>query len=396
MASLGQDLKTIREKEGLTLEQIYEQTRIPVHVLEAVEADRIAEDVEHNTTYVRSFIRTYAKALGIEESLIVTCLDRSEEGTYSGELLKQKAGRTAPTESNSPKSSETTSGKSPTGAAKRSRSAGTTAKRGDETDSTGDEETKTTPSDSKPLKAGFGRPQAPKARTSVPDTSSVNWADMGKKFSNINRRSPIWLLVLMIIVIVSGVALYFVYSSESEPTVATSQANQELPATLLPDSTALDTTLNQSATADTTATTTPQTQPDTLSQPTQPAQTGNIAASGDTLYLDIYAAYDKLEPVRVISDINNRLSPYWIEKGEAMRFEFTDSLKLRGQYGRMILLMNGHVIRDFLAKYYDREERFVEIYREDFTEPKWRQTPPDTLPVPNVPSPSVIKERPTF
>jgi len=64
MRETGQDLKSERLRQGLTLEGISERTRISVEVLQALEAGaygRIGTPL-----LVRSFIRTYCTALGID------------------------------------------------------------------------------------------------------------------------------------------------------------------------------------------------------------------------------------------------------------------------------------------------------------------------------------------
>lgn len=91
-------------------------------------------------------------------------------------------------------------------------------------------------------------------------------------------------------------------------------------------------------------------------------QSSNLDTQIDTLTLAVYAAFDKLEPVRVTSDLNWRTNPFWMEQGEAFNFDFNDSLLVRGQYSRMLLLFNGHVI-DNHRQYYDPENESLVITR---------------------------------
>src|SRR5699024_4061037 len=48
------------------------------------------------------------------------------------------------------------------------------------------------------------------------------------------------------------------------------------------------------------------------------SSTSNFSSDGlaDTLTVVVYAAYDKLEPIRVYTDIFDELNPYWIDQGE--------------------------------------------------------------------------------
>lgn len=62
-ASVGRRLKEAREKKSLTIEQIQKQTKIHSTVLIALEEGRASEIL--TDTYVRSFLKKYAQALGL-------------------------------------------------------------------------------------------------------------------------------------------------------------------------------------------------------------------------------------------------------------------------------------------------------------------------------------------
>ena len=64
MASIGETLKTAREKRGLTIDQARKQTHIHSTVLAALEEGRCDELL--TTTYVRSFLRKYSGYLGLD------------------------------------------------------------------------------------------------------------------------------------------------------------------------------------------------------------------------------------------------------------------------------------------------------------------------------------------
>jgi cytoskeletal protein RodZ len=76
------DLKTKREAMRLSLKDVYQQTRVSVSYLQAIENN------DFNTlpepAYARNFIKTYARAMGVEESLI---LARYEEYLNSLKML---------------------------------------------------------------------------------------------------------------------------------------------------------------------------------------------------------------------------------------------------------------------------------------------------------------------
>lgn len=83
LLSLGQALKEKREDQGFSLEQISEQIKVSVYILEGIEeayVDRLPV-----YAYLRGFIVAYAKALGIDEKEIekeLKSLVPKEKETY--------------------------------------------------------------------------------------------------------------------------------------------------------------------------------------------------------------------------------------------------------------------------------------------------------------------------
>jgi cytoskeletal protein RodZ len=63
------DLKKARENSGLTLNELFERTRIRVHYLEAIENGDF--QVLPVPTYSRNFIKTYADAIGIDSGPVL-------------------------------------------------------------------------------------------------------------------------------------------------------------------------------------------------------------------------------------------------------------------------------------------------------------------------------------
>lgn len=88
--------------------------------------------------------------------------------------------------------------------------------------------------------------------------------------------------------------------------------------------------------------------------------------AGEPVEITIYAAYDKLEPVRVWTDMNPERSeptPYWVEKGDAITIEMRDRLHIQGQYSRMTVFANGQQIVDVTGGFYVPETRRIELTR---------------------------------
>ena len=72
-STLGALLKSARERRGLTLQQIFAETRIPLRHLEALERDRLS--ALPTGLYLRAEVRTYAKAVHLDPEVAVRMLD---------------------------------------------------------------------------------------------------------------------------------------------------------------------------------------------------------------------------------------------------------------------------------------------------------------------------------
>jgi len=346
MSSLGRDLASVRKQQKLTLEEVQTASKIPLITLKAIEDDSIFEESEENPTYIRSFVRSYAKVLKIDNDRVLASLDAVEKNNYQGELLKK----------------------------------------------TENEESQTTEPEQSPIKKPVS--DGLKKSTNIegqnyrntpepPTVHSVNWADLGKRFIIPDNKSRMWVLLsfLFILIIAVGGFIYFFGGSYLSFDVSNQPENN---------------------TSDTTTRTQPPAQLpvnpdvqnsepviDTLqSQLNTPLETQNEAPStqnqvlGDTLSLVVYAAFDKLDPVRITSDLSWRTNPYWMEQGEAYYFDFKDTVLVRGQYSQMLLLLNGHIIENFRQNYFDQSFNSVMLTRSIFeSNPVFTQPAPQNFPL---------------
>lgn len=84
MASLSERLKRERELRGVSLRQISEDTKITVRFLEALEGGRL--DLIPGEFYRRSYLRAYARYLGLDEerALNAYALSRHEKAKSAG------------------------------------------------------------------------------------------------------------------------------------------------------------------------------------------------------------------------------------------------------------------------------------------------------------------------
>ena len=78
MDSLGEYLKTVRESQNLTLGKVSESTKIREPLLRAIESDRY--DLLSGPFYVKGFLETYAKYLGLDPADVILRYQKSLEG----------------------------------------------------------------------------------------------------------------------------------------------------------------------------------------------------------------------------------------------------------------------------------------------------------------------------
>jgi len=396
MSSLGKDLAAWRKAQNLTIEDIHELTKIPIHILESIEDDSIFSNILENNTYKRSFVRSYARALKIEDEAIIEALNQVEEKNYDGKLKpteespskgpsfefeeseekreekdkasekqKDKGKVESASTSDSKKSSKSTPHKTPTSKTSKPASSKSKAK-------------------GKAKDSDKSDPRLIRDYSTPPPSSvsNINWAAIGKRFKPFQNTSRIWIIAFLLIIVIGIVSYFFFYengSTQHEISGADSLAG-----------------VNQTVT-----------NPDSLQLQLEPMDQPNsgipseqeseaLAPLPDTLKVTVYAAYDKLEPVRIQSDVIQKMTPYWIEKGKGLRYEFMKYIKVRGQFSRMVLMYNGHPIPDFMNKFFVPDSDYVRINRSFFEEnPRYREAVPDSLPE-DIPPPNEIKDRPKF
>lgn len=342
--SLGNDLASIRKSQNLTLEDIQNAIKIPLDTLKSIENGSIFNDPSRNKTYIRSFVRSYAKVLKIEDDEIVRALDEMEAGTYSGGLIHE------------PKDDISESG--------------FTIGRKDYTASYSEPEV--VEPDSEPEEQPKKTSQAP-----PPEVESINWADLGRKFTPAGKSSRAWLFVVLFVIVVAlaGSGYYFWED------IANLSFGDDIPAAQQPEpepsgDPILPTPLDSAQTEQES-----EISPDTENQTSEETSEAGLIELGDTLTISVYAAYGQLEPVRITSDLNWRTNPFWMEEGESYYFDFSDTLLVRGQYSRMLLLFNGHVIENPRQNYFNPTFNSIMITRSALNQPRYLAAPPEEFPL---------------
>lgn len=365
MPSLGRDLRSIREHLDYTVEDIQNATKLPIDTIRSIEDGSIFSESKEINTYIRSFVRTYGRALKIDNDLMAQALDQEELGNYSNLLLNNfpelKGGEPETPEP------ETDNESVDKASSKKKKKRSPSFKFG------GDDDSATKPKKGAPKTASTRS----SAKTGSPDVRSIDWAGLGKGFKKERSQPPVWIIsagLLVIIIVAAAVIIsqFGLLSSEEEAPVEPPTADVQEP------------TIDQDLTLD-------------LSDdmPQEPAQ-GTQVALADTLYLTVYAATGRLDPVRVWSDLKPRTDPYWLTQGTAYNFEFADSIRVAGTYSNMLLFLNGNRIENFRGQYYNPEESAVELTRSIFdSDPAWATPVPLELPD-GVAEPDTLLNRPSF
>ncbi|MCC5925130.1 MAG: helix-turn-helix domain-containing protein [Bacteroidetes bacterium] len=377
MASLNEDLLAIRNKKQLKQSDIFEKTRIPLNIIDEIERGTIFTNKSHQLTYIRSYVRSYAKAIGVAEDDIIEALDEQKNEGYSGilytryladpsDLSTVDGGRTTQEESAETQDSEV--------------------------------ERKASGSDSTVTKGGneYSRPDPKRDYNQTtpppPEMESVDWAGVGKRVTGSNNKAVVYTGLATAVLLSAGLFYYLLlFSPEDEIDVATTE---ELTTPVVPDELQVDTEDPQTVTQPEVTPIPPPAQL-TPSAPVRPSTTPAVTgAVPDTVRVILHAAGGVLEPVRVTSDINNTRSPYWIEDSQAMNFEFIDNIIIEGQISRVAVWINGHHFVDLME--YATGSRIIELSREALIQyPEMFSSAGDTTSQ-TIDPPSVINERPQF
>lgn len=385
MPSIGKDLAKIRNARGLSLQEIQAATKIPLTTLQSIENGTIFEAPSQGKTYIRSFVRSYGRALKIDDDVLINGLDQQETGNYNHLLWNHYESARFTPESGSFTLDDDEKMDSDQDAAESDFYGDKIAKSGEDTEPESGE-----PDETKDLVSDSDQGSIPdlensetksddidsgKKSTSTQKTEAdVNWVNMGHKFIESKKRTPVGVISLIIILLLVVIAAFFIFkydffssAEDAIPPATTTTTSQQ-------DGNILE--LNEQASED----------------PDEPT----IAELDDVLYLTVYAAYERLDPVRIWSDLKPRMDPYWVEHGIAMNFDFQDTIRIRGQYSNMLIFMNGHLIQNPMEELYVQSENYIELTREYFSDnPAYRnrvtfQTPED------VAEPDSVLLRPSF
>ncbi|HHP7237231.1 helix-turn-helix domain-containing protein [Longibacter sp.] len=88
----ARDMRRVREARDLTQNDIHEETRIAVTLIDAFERDGLFEHPAFNRVYLRSFVRAYAGCINVDADRALSHLERALQGAYQNELAVQELG----------------------------------------------------------------------------------------------------------------------------------------------------------------------------------------------------------------------------------------------------------------------------------------------------------------
>lgn len=395
MPAIGKDLSKIRSHLGLTIQDIQHYTKIPVETLKSIENGSIFDHPEENQTYIRSFVRSYGRALKIDDNILIKALDQNETGNYNY-LLLQEYPELKPVIPDPPKQlqeeetqEEITDEQSPE-APDPAEEKPDYLRQGLKKKEPAEEPEKTPGEPEVTETTPPNNGASPQKTDTGPSVKSVDWADVGRKFSEEKKHTPVWIIGLIIILIIAAITGYFLYqngffnfSSLNQPNQQEEQVAAEDQATQ--SSVSLDFENSDSPSVN-----------EENNETTQPSGPEPVVDLDNILELTVYAAYGNLGPVRIWTDMKPRMDPYWLEQGTAIHFEFSDTIRVRGSYPDLLLFKDGHLIENAAQEFLQQEENYIEITRDFFTtDEKWATAVDYELPE-GVEPPDSIATRPTF
>ena len=406
MSALSNELCALRKERKLTVQDIYEKTRIDVKTIESIESGSFFSRTDIGQPYLRSFIRTYARTLGISESDITAAIDQHFNGNYDGLIGQNYLSKPAAAETDKPKVSsrrKNSSQQSLSSDSGFSQKDSTAQQKADPDDHTSSKQPLAT--SSLDIPKDLDKPNLDlehnQTLTDRPDLKSVDWVSTVKraKLPSGNSKMMVGLLAAILILAGIGSAIYFGTASFSfgnngnnmiagDTNVSETSEDEGLPA--LPDSLVNNNDSVRSAGES-------DSDVDNDESPTQADQTDDAQQSvslPDELQIVIVASDGVLEPVRVRSDTDNTLRPFWLEEGEGMVVDFSDEVEFRGQFQRMSIYFNGHPVENF-TDFID-EDGFVILTREYFQENPHFAEPADEDEYDDITIPENLEELPLF
>lgn len=93
---IGRALRAARQRRGKTLEEASRETRVRLDYLDALERERF--DALGSEVYVRGFLRSYARYLGLKHDKVIAAYERAYGSGHPGPAPVERAPGVTPTE----------------------------------------------------------------------------------------------------------------------------------------------------------------------------------------------------------------------------------------------------------------------------------------------------------
>lgn len=242
MPKISEDLVQIRKAKRLSRQDVYYKCRLPIETIEAIEDGSIFSGTTQNKTYLRSYFRTYAKAVGIKDADMVNALDEHEIGTYKESLYKvyltgdgdsgDSAGETGSENTKEQVDEDSESQQSEKETPKKSKTI--TPESQEKTISDVEWEDKslkkplsTSTSISEPPSSGIPSPPAG-GTTETPDLKNIDWASRVKSAVYKPQRNRLFWVILAILLALAIAAgsIYWFWQPEEDPLTSILTAEQ--------------------------------------------------------------------------------------------------------------------------------------------------------------------------
>jgi len=350
--AFARDLRRIRETHGVALQDIHQATKIPKHLLEQFEADALFSHDTFNQVYLRSVARSVADHIGVDRNDMMEALEAALAGAYAGQLAtaylgedpeESSASEAAPADLSAQEAADSEVNR-PDDAAQASVAPGPAAEPADvdaphaadyaeataedQKGATGDEKSampdatpKAPLSESPPTDVGGATAEAPAAEVShrQPPTRRAVRATEKKQPATVRAR-PVWPFVAGGIIMVAALILLIVaLQSDNAPEPIPPGSEEGTP-------------------VDTAAEATAPSRPDAAIEARDEASAA--PELGDTLTVEVVAAFDRVDPIRIRVDDDLR-RPYWIEEGESRSFSAVNQIILENQLENVELRLEG-------------------------------------------------------
>jgi len=362
--AFARDLRRIRETQGVALQDIHQATKIPKHLLQQFEADALFSHDTFNQVYLRSVARSVADHIGVDRNDMVEALEAALAGAYAGQLASAYLGED-PEDSSAPKAAPTdlsaeeaadSEVNRPDDAAQASVAPGPAAEpanvdathaadyeevtaedqkgptgeqkgpTGEQKGPTGEQKDATpdapaTPAEGPPREGAVATVEPPTAEPphSQPPMKRAVRATEKKQPATVRARS-VWPFVAGGIIMVAALILLIVaLQSDNAPEPIPPGSEEGTP-------------------VDTAAEATAPSGPDAAIDARDEASAA--PELGDTLTVEVVAAFDRVDPIRIRVDDDLR-RPYWIEEGESRSFSAVNQIILENQLENVELRLEG-------------------------------------------------------